>query len=186
MHGRAQSSEVWSPEVAPAAESWPITGASGDSGCSCEDYEPNGKCRLWLCGPEHSPCLKGWTYLDGTCRCEGALCNGSCVNTNTDPNNCGACGTACPSGGTCSDGNCTGGTGCPTGSPFVCPTGTGGGYTCCDSAYPCCTLGKCSRKVCADDCLPGDTCLLPNGQTGMSCGESQQCVSPVCPPDCWQ
>ncbi len=188
-HSRGSEDGVRGSRLVPAARpSWPIngTGGIGTSGCHCEHYGANGECTRYLCGPgANSPCLVGWTYVNGMCRCEGELCNGSCAHTNTDPNNCGACGTACPIGGTCSDGNCTGGTGCPAGSPMVCPTGTGG-YTCCDSAYPCCTLGKCSRSVCADGCSPGDPCILPGGQTGMKCGESQQCVSPVCPLDCWQ
>src|SRR5687767_998891 len=37
------------------------------------------------------------------------ICNNTCINTNTDNNNCGSCGNAC-TGGTCQSGIC-----CPTG-----------------------------------------------------------------------
>jgi len=34
-------------------------------------------------------------------------CNGTCVDLQTDANNCGACGTICPAGATCVNGQCT-------------------------------------------------------------------------------
>ncbi len=37
-------------------------------------------------------------------------CGGSCVDTDTDAQNCGGCGTKCSSGQTCAAGKCTGGT----------------------------------------------------------------------------
>jgi hypothetical protein len=37
----------------------------------------------------------------------GAECNGQCVDTRTDPNNCGDCGNVCLSDQTCIDGVCT-------------------------------------------------------------------------------
>lgn len=39
-------------------------------------------------------------------------CSGTCLNTNTDVNNCGMCGRICATGATCSGGLCMGGTGC--------------------------------------------------------------------------
>src|SRR5207245_6265960 len=67
----------------------------------------------WACG-----CAPGYTQCsDGTCSlsCQGdscgfgeLICNGKCVDTYSDANNCGACGHVCPApaGGsaTCSGG----------------------------------------------------------------------------------
>jgi len=49
-------------------------------------------------GPKTIPCLY-------------TICDGSCVNTDTDENNCGSCGNVCATGATCTDGSCH----CPTG-----------------------------------------------------------------------
>lgn len=40
--------------------------------------------------------------------CAGAqrACGGICVDLQSDPRNCGGCGSACPSGNTCTNGNC--------------------------------------------------------------------------------
>jgi hypothetical protein len=50
-----------------------------------------------LCGP------------GGQCGCPPyeQFCNGACVVTNLDPQNCGACGRACPAGQACSSGVCS-------------------------------------------------------------------------------
>jgi hypothetical protein len=74
----------------------------------------------------------GHCNLDSRCNitcCGDSLtaCKGSCVDTNTDNDNCGACGHACPSSQTCTGGVCTCinymGTGCywqETGSGAFC------------------------------------------------------------------
>ncbi|HTQ05601.1 MAG TPA: expansin EXLX1 family cellulose-binding protein [Polyangiaceae bacterium] len=52
-------------------------------------------------------CGTGQTCSNGTCMCmTGTLCSGSCVDTTSDANNCGTCGTKCDSGGACVDGKC--------------------------------------------------------------------------------
>lgn len=62
-----------------------------------------------------------------TCCSNGPLASPSCVDTQTDPNNCGGCGTACSSGVCCTEA-CVppGGQCCPnpvTGVPFPCDSG---------------------------------------------------------------
>jgi hypothetical protein len=50
-------------------------------------------------------CTNGFTCSGaGTCTCGLTVCGSSCVNPNTDGNNCGSCGNACLGG--CSSGKC--------------------------------------------------------------------------------
>ena len=48
------------------------------------------------------------TCTAGACVCPGQLkaCNGACVDTKTDPANCGTCGNVCGSDQACSNGTC--------------------------------------------------------------------------------
>ncbi len=48
------------------------------------------------------------------------LCNGTCTNTQTDPNNCGQCGNACAPEQSCTAGSCA----CPAAAPVACGSGT--------------------------------------------------------------
>lgn len=86
-----------------------------------------------------------------------AVCGGKCVDTKTDPNNCGDCGVKCGSRTTCQDGVCRG----P--DRAKCETCVGGevkpGVTCGDH---CCSAGaECYGGGC---CAPGK-CDSVNGQT---------------------
>jgi expansin (peptidoglycan-binding protein) len=52
-------------------------------------------------------CGTGQTCSNGTCMCmTGMLCGTSCVDVQSDGNNCGACGTKCDATGACVDGKC--------------------------------------------------------------------------------
>jgi hypothetical protein len=48
-------------------------------------------------------CTNGFTCSSGACSCSQTTCGSSCVNTSTDPQNCGQCGNACIS---CAAGHC--------------------------------------------------------------------------------
>lgn len=58
----------------------------------------------------------GWVCSGGACTCPGMVCGNACVDTQTNPANCGACGNACATGATCVAGNCQ----CPASTPDVC------------------------------------------------------------------
>jgi hypothetical protein len=70
--------------------------------------------------PTAQGCCPEWDVPCGDQCCTRALppgsnaacCNGRCTDTNTDPNNCGGCGTVCPApaqgGATCVGGKCSG------------------------------------------------------------------------------
>jgi hypothetical protein len=136
--------------------------------------------------------------------CPGAtLCGESCTNTAFDPNNCGACGTACPAGQVCSNGAC--GLAC-AGGVVQCgdacadiqsdPANCGGcGNACAPSEL--CSVGQCSGVclggtidcngkcvdtqsdrencgACGTACNPEEVCAV--GQCGLTCvGGSTKC-----------
>ncbi len=82
-------------------------------------------------------------------------CKGQCTNTDTDPDNCGACGNQCTSGASCSNGRCL----CPGGQTLcngTCvntstdPKNCGTCGKLCGTAYTLPTT--CSAGVCATTC----------------------------------
>lgn len=109
----------------------------------------------------------------------GRCCGGSCLNTQTDLNNCGACGNVCtapPNGSaTCSNGVCG----------FTCNFSPCGG-TCCPSGQNCSPDGCCTfvRDACDPDgpntccAAPRNFCKTVDGQS-FCCGVSG--VSPCSP-----
>ena len=113
------------------------------------------------------------------CQSNEIECVGVCANVQTDSENCGKCGSVCPSGQACVKGAC--GVECPSGDA-LCTTGDGG------------RVGKCVNTktdntncgACGKTCKQGEICF-GGGCTG-TCGGAQQgqttCVadggSPYC------
>jgi hypothetical protein len=161
--------------------------------CRCEDGRPP-------CGS--SCCGMGQTCVDGTCssldaagECETIddcdegtdCCEGSCVDTTTDRQNCGACGATCAEGTECCDGRCvsllTGancgacGNMCPPGA--CCRNGEcvcSGGNPPCDGECPDYSRDPENCGVCGLTCEEDETCRLGECHpTGDSCNDDDDC-----------
>jgi hypothetical protein len=162
--------------------------AMGQSICGngCVDLKSDlancGKCGT-VCGGGDGGSIMGggmWSCVNGACAIvcpmgdggNGTECNGACVNTNTDSDNCGMCGNACSMNQTCIQGLC-----CDMGQT-VCNGGAdGGGPQCtdtqsdaqncggcgkmCSGQTPACAGGKC--VACGNDCWSTEGCLTKAG-----------------------
>ena len=162
----------------------------------CVDCVSDDQCALTFCKsatcsngtcqytdlPDNSPCL-----LDNVC------CGGECVDTQTDPDNCNACGDACaPQGDSCAAGHCTCGGGAPCPPGATCESGQ---CVCPQDQVLClneCVSGTCCAvgKGCFDDvdcCLSGnnpDQTSCENNvcgkNPGSTCNNSNECCSGFC------
>jgi len=133
------------------------------SGCADIDTDPNN------CGGCGNPCPPKFTCAAGMCTppasCNGGpVCTGvqqccptGCSNVDTDPQNCGQCGTICGPGSTCVGGTCQ--------TP---PTCNGG---------PLCTNGE---QCCAAGCTNTQTDPKNCSQCGLACPVGDTCVGGVC------
>ncbi len=70
----------------------------------CQYCDPAVSQFLWT----HVVCGDSQVCVAGDCECDIGLtnCFGQCVDTNSDPNNCGECGTECSGGQVCNFGSC--------------------------------------------------------------------------------
>jgi hypothetical protein len=183
-----------------------------DPGWADCDNNPNNGCEIHTdvdnghCGSCTTPC----TIANGAPACAAGLCtvascnagfqdcdmnpkNGCEVNTQTDPNNCNACGTHCTipngvagcAGGACTVGTCaTGFTDCDGVVSNGCETNTAGDPNNCGAcgkvcnlanATAACTSGTCTVAACNQgftDCdhAPGNGCEVNTGADPQNCG----------------
>jgi len=112
-------------------------------------------------------------------RCPGGLsrCGSGCIDTRTDPANCGACGKICPS---YPDANstCTGGT-----CGFTCSKSNMRIFEDCNGiAADGCEVNLASDRsncgTCGNTCAEGDTCFTSSCRKPLSGGGGQETVSP--------
>ncbi|HKP59048.1 MAG TPA: hypothetical protein VJV78_20140 [Polyangiales bacterium] len=103
------------------------------------------------CGASCAACTGGKTCNGTACVCPNGECNGVCVDTRSDKNNCGQCGKQCDS---CSNGNCSCGA-----NELACDSG------CVPNDAKNC--GRCDRA-----CAPGVACI--DGNCGCS-GNQELC-----------
>jgi microsomal dipeptidase-like Zn-dependent dipeptidase len=104
--------------------------ATLDGGAAAVDRMMNGAqyfFETWQIAERRAATMAGGS-VSGTCSPGLTQCNGTCVNSRTDRNNCGACGNACD--GRCVDGKCV--TGCPPGTTACC-----GGDVCVQTGHRC-------------------------------------------------
>ena len=131
-----------------------------------------------------------------SCLGSSTECNGTCVELRRDPLNCGACGTACPSGEVCSAGQCA--VSCQAGltdCSGTCANTATDNLNCgaCGTACPSgelCSAGKCAVSCqagltdCSGTCASTATDNLNCGACGNACPSGELCSAGKCAVSC--
>jgi hypothetical protein len=133
------------------------------------EYGANGTqhlCKQWVASPSEAnlACQSLQLPPAATCCPTGQTnCNGTCVDLDSDAQNCGSCGRSCNANEACSTGVC-----CPGGQ-------TSCGGTCLDLNSDPQNCGSCGNACNANEACSAGTCC-PGGQTG--CGGT--CIPDTC------
>lgn len=135
------------------------------SGCS--------RTTVFFCGtPEDPPCPTGFVCVANRCVVDPnpqpcatgtTRCNGQCVNTTSDAANCGACGTACPSGQAC--------------QASMCRAGCTGGLTNCNGTCVNAQTDKANCGACGTACSGLEQCATGRCQCS---APLTQCANGAC------
>jgi hypothetical protein len=140
---------------------------------------------------------------DGDCADGHSCCAGTCVDTQTDADNCGGCNQPCGQDQTCAAGTC--GSNCPPGTPcenpadpfqnLVCLDDGSCGLIICDEHFGCPEGCQCDHmsaprprcvKSAPDSCFGGERCLpnvdlpCPPGKACFECMEGEFRCYPLC------
>ena len=123
-----------------------------------------------VCNADTSACMcgSGPGCVDGR-----SCCGASCIDTQSDRNNCGGCGTMCTGAQVCLDGRCTTDIPC---EPTCAAGETCSAGTCQCGAGPGCGPGS---ACCGGACAATQTDSLNCGRCGNSCGTGS-CCSGAC------
>jgi len=174
------------PATCPSDPCWQCCPGAGCVNV-CEDPIHCGGCETDCtvgARPAGNICSEGRCY----CGAVGTSCSGAlwctevteaggescgCADLETDPSNCGACGTVCHAGETCGGGSCAcGGTASCAGARES---------TCC-APTGCVNLDTDARHCgrCGGACASGESCVAGScvcGSTGGSCADGQACCA---------
>lgn len=128
---------------------------------------------LVACGDDDGGSGDGGTGMDGSAMCGAGEtdCGGACVDTSSDPGNCGACGTACTGGQVCDMGACA----------DMCS----GGLENCSGACVDTQTSPANCGSCGNACAAGETCSagMCSGActaNGDACSAAGDCCSGAC------
>jgi hypothetical protein len=167
----------------------PCTAATCPAGLVCVQSGTGGVCLL----PSCSSATEG-EYCSAAKATAGLCCSQTCVDTSSDPNNCGGCGMFCTPGSVCLYGSCIAAQDCATATPgTVCLNDDGGAGTCCGTCgnfnfdtdpLNCggcgliCPQGTtCTQGYCSTSDGGYTSCEAPSGPT---CGAGTSCVGSTC------
>jgi len=115
----------------------------------------------------------GATGTGGTVSCPSGetACGSQCLNTTSDPDNCGGCGIPCLGGHTCQASQCK----CPSGLLECNGSCVASDATHCGSCTNACTGNQvCSGTTCSSSCSSGAPCGTA------CCGSNQTCTNNAC------
>jgi len=128
-----------------------------------QDRQSNSACAQWCADnfPDSSgDCTSKAAHSQGPCYECGpkapsgstlTLCNGVCVDTSSDANNCGTCGNTCPTGIACTNGSCA-----PP-DPYRCNSPSDPIFFCGDGFCQC-GVGLDGHNICVERTCPSINC----------------------------
>src|SRR5579863_82045 len=123
-----------------------------------------------------------------TCPGTQTACGMDCIDTSSDPTNCGGCGIPCSSGQVCQNGVCQCESGLMSCNGSCVPsdaTHCGSCSTACQSGQVC-SNGNCTAScdtnltLCGSSCVDTTTSGTNCGGCGTACGATQHCASGSC------